>query len=62
MLNVSNIIMNFLKKTKNTCKKGLLQGEVLSPVLFSMYVNYCELQLLPGNCPYVKIQMLNIFY
>ena len=39
-------------------KNGLLQGEVLSPELFSMYVIDYEMQLLPDNCPYMEIQML----
>jgi len=43
------------------CKNGLFQGEVLSPILFSMYVNDCEMQLISDNCPYINIQMLNIF-
>ena len=36
------------------CKNGLLQGEVLSPILFCMYVNDCEMLLLSDNCPFVE--------
>ena len=38
MLNAAlNIIMYF--RIFCMCKNGLFQGEVLSPILFSMYVN-----------------------
>ena len=43
------------------CKNGLLQGEVLSPILFSMYVNDCEMHLLADDCPSVVIHTLNLF-
>ena len=43
------------------CKNGLFQVEVLSSILFSMYVNDCEMQLLSDNCPYIEVQMLNLF-
>ena len=52
----NNVISDFF-----ICKSGLFQGEVLSPILFSMYVNDCEMQLISDNCPYINIQMLNIF-
>ena len=52
----NNVISDFFM-----CKNGLFQGEVLSPILFSMYVNDCEMQLISDNCPYINIQMLNIF-
>ena len=42
------------------CKNGLFQVEVLSSILFSMYVNDCEMQL-SDNCPYIEVQMLNLF-
>ena len=43
------------------CKNGVFQGEVLSPILFSMYVNDCESHFLSDHCPHVAIQMLNLF-
>ena len=52
----NNVISDFF-----ICKNCLFQGEVLSPMLFSMYVNDCEMQLISDNCPYINIQMLNIF-
>lgn len=40
---------------------GLLQGEVLSPILFSLYVNDFEMEFLcKGNIP-IQIQELNLF-
>ena len=50
----NNVISDFF-----ICKNSLFQ--VLSPILFSMYVNDCEMQLISDNCPYINIQMLNIF-
>ena len=43
------------------CKNGVFQGEVLSSILFSMYVNDCESHFLSDHCPHVAIQMLNLF-
>ena len=43
------------------CNTGLFQGEVLSPILFSMYVNDMELHFLTENCPSLEIQAINIF-
>lgn len=40
---------------------GLMQGEVLSPVLFSLYVNDFEMNFIEENCPSCELQMLNIF-
>ena len=42
-------------------KSGLLQGEVMSPILYSLYVNDFEMHLLSDNCPSVEIQLINIF-
>ena len=44
------------------CKNSLFQGEVLSPILFSMYLNDRPMQLLSDNCPNIEIQMLNLFF
>lgn len=43
------------------CNAGLFQGEVLSPILFSMYVNDMEMHFLSENCPSLEIQEINIF-
>ena len=43
------------------CLNGLFQGEVLSPLLFFMFVNDCEVQCLTDKCPNIDIQMLNLF-
>ena len=40
---------------------GLLQGEVLSPILFSMYINDIEINFIKENCPSVDIQLITIF-
>ena len=52
----NNVLSDFFM-----CKNGLFQREVLSPILFSMYVNDCESHLLSDHCPHVAIQMLNLF-
>jgi len=43
------------------CKNGLFQEEVLSPLLFSLYVNYCEMNFLNDNCSSIELQNLNLF-
>ena len=40
---------------------GLLQGEVLSPLLFTMYINDLERQFITENCPSVELKELNLF-
>ena len=40
---------------------GLLQGEVLSPILFPMYINNIEFNFIKENCSCVDIQLNNIF-
>ena len=37
----------------------LLQGEVLSPILFSMYIHDIEINFIKENCPSVDIQPIN---
>jgi hypothetical protein len=41
--------------------RGLLQGEVLSPILFSFYINDFEMCFIRENCPSVELQLVNIF-
>lgn len=42
---------------------GLMQGEVLSPLLFAFYVNDFEINFIKNNCPSIElhVQMINIF-
>ena len=40
---------------------GLLQGEVLLPILFSMYNNDIDINFIKENFPSVDIQLINIF-
>ena len=42
-------------------KIGLFQGEVLSPILYSLYVNDCEMHFLKNNCPFIEFEMICIF-
>jgi hypothetical protein len=43
----------------NNC--GLMQGEVLSPVLFSLYLNDLELAFVESNCKPVEVKSLSLF-
>ena len=40
---------------------GLLQGESLSPILFSLFVNDMENFLINSNCQSYQLQLLNLF-
>lgn len=40
---------------------GLFQGEILSPILYSLYVNDCEMCFIRENCPSVEIGLINLF-
>ena len=40
---------------------GLLQGEVMSPILYSLYVNDFEMSFIKGGCQSIDIQMINLF-
>ena len=41
---------------------GLFQGEVLSPILYSLYVNDCEIHFIREKCPSIEINLINLFY
>ncbi|MES9883146.1 MAG: reverse transcriptase family protein [Sedimenticola sp.] len=43
------------------CSTGLLQGEALSPFLFSLLINDLELDLMHNSCPSINIEEINIF-
>ena len=36
--------------------------KVLTPILFSMYINDIEIKFIKENCPSVDIQLINIFF
>ena len=40
---------------------GLLQGEIISPILFSFYVNDCEMDFLKNGCDPTELQDLSLF-
>ena len=46
-----------------TNELGLIQGEVLSPILFSLYVNDCEMAFINSTCSSIPLELkdLNLF-
>ena len=38
-----------------------MQGETLSPLLFSLYVNDLEINFVKDNCPSLEIQEVSLF-
>ena len=40
---------------------SLMQGETLSPLLFSLYVNDLEIKFVKDNCPSLEIQEVSLF-
>ena len=42
-------------------KIGLFQGEVLSPLLYSLYVNDCEIHFIREKCSSIEINLINLF-
>ena len=40
---------------------GLMQGEVLSPILFSLYVNDFEIEFIKNGCTSIELQNLHLF-
>ena len=43
------------------CTVGLMQGETLSPFLFSLYINYFENELIKGFCDPIYLQDISLF-
>ena len=41
--------------------KGLIQGDALFPLIFSLFVNDIELELMNSDCPSLQIQDINLF-
>ena len=40
---------------------GLMQGEVLSPILFSLFINDFEMQFIKDGCVPVELQDIHLF-
>ena len=38
-----------------------MQGETLSPLLFSLYINNLEINFVKDNCPSLEIQEVSLF-
>jgi hypothetical protein len=43
------------------CSVGLMQGESLSPLLYSLYINDMEVELIKQNCKSHELRMLNLY-
>ena len=43
------------------CNIGLMQGEAMSPFLFSMYINYFENELIKDLCEPIYLQDISLF-
>ena len=44
---------------------GLMQGDLLSPILFSLYINEFEVSFIQGNCipyEYLSLSFFNLLY
>ena len=40
---------------------GVLQGEIISPILYSFYVNDCEMDFLRNGCEPTELQELSLY-
>ena len=38
-----------------------MQGEVISPILFALYVNDCEMDFINHNCDPIELKELSLF-
>ena len=64
-----NVIRSMYGKIKSCVKLngkcsdsvGLIQGESLSPLLYSLYVNDMEVELIKQNCKSHELRMLNLY-
>jgi hypothetical protein len=54
-------MVQYLRPFTDNGDVSILQGETLSPLLFSLYVNDFEVSFISGNCPSIDLQMLNLF-
>ena len=43
------------------CSVGLIQGESLSRLLYSLHVNDMEVELIKQNCKFHELRMLNLY-
>ena len=53
---IDGFCSNFFK-----CNVGLMQGESLSPLLYSFYVNDIEMELINQGCQSYDLKMLNLY-
>ena len=44
-----------------SCNIELMQGESLSPFLYTMYVNDIEIELIKQGCQLYELKMLNLY-
>ena len=51
----------FLSNYFGNHNTGLFQGEVLSPIMFSLFMNDCEMHFLKRCCPYIELQLISVF-
>ena len=71
--NILNVIQSLYKHIKSSVlldgqystffanNSGVLQGEIISPILFSLYVNDCESEFLKSNLTPTELQELSLF-
>ena len=69
-----NYNKNSIRQSKMPCKVqgvlsdyfksdvGLMQGETISPLLFSLYVNDFEINFVKDNCHSLEIQEVSLFF
>ena len=57
----SCVTLQGLKSEYFRSSLGLMQGEVLSPILFSLYVNDFEIEFIKNGCTSIELQNLHLF-